>query len=85
MTIIKIIDNRNRKSNNRSTAVFGWIVTPTIEDNFKYTPTAYKCAICEAEPTPYAPTNIVELIENNARAQLVALNALNEMEMEAVN
>tara|TARA_R100001244_G_scaffold121845_1_gene91490 strand:+ start:112 stop:360 length:249 start_codon:yes stop_codon:yes gene_type:complete len=78
-----IIDNR--KTNNRSTAEYGWIVTPRIEDDFKYTPTAYRCSICEAEPTPYASTSIVELIENNARAQLVALNALNEMEMEAVN
>ena len=75
----------NRKSNNRNTTAYGWIVTPTIEDDFKYTPTAYRCAICEATRTPYASTSIVELIENNARAQLVALNALSEMETEAAN
>ena len=93
----KIIDtsdewNRSgnyRKTNNFCCVEFGWPnpyhYLDTPEDDFKPEnyPEVYHCAICAAEPTPYATTSIVELIENNARAQLVALNALSEM--EAVN
>tara|TARA_R110002020_G_C15844597_1_gene735520 strand:+ start:364 stop:609 length:246 start_codon:yes stop_codon:yes gene_type:complete len=81
MATIKTTDT-NRKSNNRNTTEYGWIVTPTIEDDFKYTPTAYKCAICEAETTPYAVTGapLEQLIESNARDLLVLLTT-----MEAVN
>ena len=74
-----IIDNNNRKSNNRNTTAFGWIVTPRIEDDFKYTPTAYRCAICEAETTPYAVTGtpLEQLIEENAQNILSSMEALN--------
>jgi|6_EtaG_2_1085325.scaffolds.fasta_scaffold07618_4 hypothetical protein len=48
----------NRKSNNRSTAEYGWIVTPRIEDEFKYTPTKYVCLKCNSSKcTPYAYTS----------------------------
>ncbi len=64
---------------------FGYNAVTNIPDDFKYTPTKYVCPKCNSSKcSPYAYTSeLNQLIESNAKAQLVALNNLNKM--EAVN
>ena len=77
-----------RKTNNFNCTQFGWpkpyLVLDTPQDDFKPEnyPNEWHCAICEARRTPYAVTGapLEQLIEENAKAQLVALNTLSGRE-----